>query len=389
MTDTQPPYEPHTVVLVGASVRAAAESVRRAGIRVIGIDLFGDTDTRRACQQFFKISDSESSVGREGDTILDACAGLPLLTVGGFSGSQPLVERLSSVCPELGPSQSLRSKICDPAVLKRLAQTSGTRFPKICWPRLSAQPVDCANRRSWLVKQRNSCGGLGVRWWANGRLAPDSAIVQQWVPGRNFGATFLSNGSDVQLLGICRSLFTRTGFRPFVYAGSIGPVQISDSIVSRLRKLGQSMVDSFPFSGLFNADVIVDREGEVWLLEINLRWTSSMELIDRSLNSSEALGDGRSLLGCALNQQLMPSLADGLSQTNRRYLKRIIYARHQQHFCLADLEDHLGPNQSIHDIPLEGQVIRRGEPILTVITAVDPHQEDSLKRYRDLRRRIE
>ncbi len=46
-----------TVVLIGASIRSAAQSAKRAGFRVLGIDHFGDIDTRQACQEFWILNE--------------------------------------------------------------------------------------------------------------------------------------------------------------------------------------------------------------------------------------------------------------------------------------------------------------------------------------------
>ena len=47
------------LILVGASVRAAAQSAQTAGFSVIGIDLFGDTDTLRACDRYHRLPTNE------------------------------------------------------------------------------------------------------------------------------------------------------------------------------------------------------------------------------------------------------------------------------------------------------------------------------------------
>lgn len=392
MTVTQPPYELDTVVLVGASVRAAAESASRAKLRVIGIDLFGDVDTRRACQQFFKISDTANSAKQDTDAILEACAGLPLLQVGGFSHYPRLLDRLSAVCSPFGPSTLRSEQFRDPLVLQHLVKGCGIQIPRTWRSFDNRQCLDHRGQQRLLVKPKGSSGGVGIRWWSNGNAMPQDGIIQQWVPGRNFGVTFLSDGSTVQLLGICRSLLTRKGRWPFVYAGSIGPVKLSDSIVDRLQQLGQSVVESFPIAGLFNADVIVDRLDNPWLLEINARWSSSMELVERGL-SKTLMNNRVSLIGSALKQQLIPGLTVGRdlvgqARNDPLFLKRIVYARRPRHFCLADWSAHLGPDQSLHDIPLEGQSIGRNDPILTLITEVDRANSVPLAAYKKLLRQM-
>ena len=73
------------LVLIGASVRAAAQSARRGGYRVIGIDLFGDTDTRELCDEFYLLSPGIQQMTRPelDGRVLAAIQGLPILPVGG------------------------------------------------------------------------------------------------------------------------------------------------------------------------------------------------------------------------------------------------------------------------------------------------------------------
>ena len=75
-----------TLVLIGASVRAAAQSARRGGYRIIGIDLFGDTDTRELCDEFYLLSPENQQMARPplADRMLAAIRGLPVLPVGGL-----------------------------------------------------------------------------------------------------------------------------------------------------------------------------------------------------------------------------------------------------------------------------------------------------------------
>ena len=79
------------IVLLGASIRPAAQSARRAGLSVTGIDLFGDTDTVAACDRYLAI-DAE----RNSDEIFRACRGIPVIQVGGLHAHDWLTRRLSA-----------------------------------------------------------------------------------------------------------------------------------------------------------------------------------------------------------------------------------------------------------------------------------------------------
>ena len=79
-----------TVVLIGASIRSAAQSAKRAGFHVIGIDHFGDIDTREACAEFWILR----------EVLADAHArqrfeNLPIFMVGGLKHTKPLAEFLT------------------------------------------------------------------------------------------------------------------------------------------------------------------------------------------------------------------------------------------------------------------------------------------------------
>ncbi|MFG0261828.1 MAG: hypothetical protein ACF788_05505, partial [Novipirellula sp. JB048] len=95
------------VTLVGASVRAAAESAARAGLRVIGVDAFGDRDARAACDHFVLLSGTGCPESALAAASLDlAAAGSiaagsppPRLRVGGFARDSPQVRQLCDAAP--------------------------------------------------------------------------------------------------------------------------------------------------------------------------------------------------------------------------------------------------------------------------------------------------
>lgn len=393
MTETQPPYHSRSIVLFGASVRAAAESARRGGFRVIGIDLFGDHDTRAACDQFFLIPTRCDADNQADRVILDTCAGLPVLAVGGLHGHQKFIDSLLTVGLWIGDPEIARSELCDPTLLTALIRSSD-----ICLPptfasadllRSGAQP----SAARWLTKRRVSSGGLGVGWWKAGDPAGGDDLLQRWVPGRSYGVTYLSDGTNVQMLGVCRSLFTRNRNLPFVYAGSCGPVRLATSMISRLEQLGVATVDSLGLSGLFNADVVISQNGQIWLLEINARWSGSSEIIERSLEQRASSDRTVSLITQVLKQQLLDSALPITSAVSNDtgeqvWMKRILYARRQRRFRLRDHACELESNQSLHDIPSDGTMITKDAPLMTLITNIDSDSGKAIGAYRRARTRM-
>ena len=443
----QSAVRPASLILVGASVRAAAQSARRAAMSVVGIDSFGDTDTVDACDQCFRL-DRMDSLPR----LLSRLPKAHLMHVGGFENDLSLLQRLADRHTLLGPDPVLGNRLRKPAVLAQLARDSGLQFPEtVPLTESQAEPVvgeDAAaeavlsidrgrrGRSGWLIKQIGQSGGLGVGWahrsvdsvplaqradvafptvdggdHSKRQAASDSEdarrYLQRWVAGRTFGVTFLSDGKVSAPLGVCRSHFTRIGARPFLYAGSSGPVALSDAAADSLSRLGRRLAEA-GMCGLFGADIVVDRSDQIWLLEINPRWTGSSELIERWLGDRGLLGESGSLLKAAVaaaqrrfawGSELPLGVTLGLRQPDAslagpRYFKRIIYARHEITFSIERAKRSLArigvglPSLELCDLPPDGRRFARGEPLLTVIMKIDansPHGESSRRLRRVIR----
>src|SRR6056297_1787758 len=103
----QPPREAHgevavseardqRVLLLGGSVRTAAESASRGGFTVFAADRFGDTDTVAACARHLPLGTRDDLVAA-----LDRLPSMPTVIVGGLEGAGDLVERVSTRHPVL------------------------------------------------------------------------------------------------------------------------------------------------------------------------------------------------------------------------------------------------------------------------------------------------
>jgi predicted ATP-grasp superfamily ATP-dependent carboligase len=57
-------------------------------------------------------------------------------------------------------------------------------------------------------------------------------------------------------------------------------VHLPDEVRCEIERLGILLVDRFNLRGLFGVDVIVDADKRIWILEVNPRYTASMELLE-------------------------------------------------------------------------------------------------------------
>jgi len=388
--------ETSRVILLGASVRAAAESASRGGLAVAGVDLFGDVDTVRACRYHAVLGDPTAAASMPPE-FTDA----PVVIVGGLSCHDRRTAPLLRAGRVLVPQQTGPRALDRLETLAELARKAGMRFPNVIGPggsRREAEP----GRYLWKVPA--SSGGLAVRWQpvddelpcehavgevaagdvdlatADNSNSADGGYSQQWVPGRLFGATFLSDATRIALLGVCRGSFTRKADRPFVYAGSAGPCPLSAPLHDQLVALGRVCVTDHGVRGLFNADVIVDREERCWLLEINPRWSASAELIEAAMRTSGELAADNSLF--RLHWLALNGAVDEVRETidrgerlpvtrNHWFWKRVVYATRSGKFDsrrLSVLRQRFQSDRCrIADVPADGSAVRPGQPLLTLL----------------------
>jgi uncharacterized protein len=394
--DKQQDSLPATVILVGASVRAAAQSARRGGFSVIGVDLFGDSDALAACDHHVLLSE-----GRQNKSIEELFANdpnlsnLPVFRVGGLDDSH-LNKQTTIICPSIAVTQSLK----DPGLLDQLAKQSGLRVPETLLE-YDTSLADRPRSGCWIKKNLASSGGTGVTWYKQLRtqavdrrtaagVTPNAADfhLQRWIAGRNYGATFFADLGRVSLLGIFRSLFVHRGDRPFLYAGSVGPIdylttpmatRAKPSLPESILHFGELVAEQFQLRGLFNVDFIVDRNGMGWILEVNPRWTAASELVERGLIEAGAIGKTDSLMRWhiraniqrttqALNSDQEELLACRSSSHAPVWIKQILYASRPGKLDLKSL-DTVSNRSAIEfaDLPPAPRHHRRGEPLLSMI----------------------
>jgi predicted ATP-grasp superfamily ATP-dependent carboligase len=170
-----------------------------------------------------------------------------------------------------------------------------------------------------------------------------------------------------QLLGVTEQLL----HDEFRYAGSLGPLTLDDGMRSAHTRLGEVLTAAFDLVGVWGVDVVCNDEG-IWPVEINPRYTASMEVLERATRVStiachvEACRDG--LLPSA--QSLPPGPWHG---------KAIVNAD-QDVLITQDVASHFDELNrdaawpAVADLPAAGTTIRRGHPICTAFAEADTRE---------------
>ncbi|MEM9352991.1 MAG: ATP-grasp domain-containing protein [Planctomycetota bacterium] len=362
---------PKRLAIVGASARAAACSAVDAGFEVIAADLFADADLAARCHAT-RIADYPAAL--EGWLADADCDGW--LYTGALENRPDLVGRMAEVKPLLGNGPQALAGCRDPQRLASLATESGVGFPD------TATLEDRALEAGWLVKAAASAGG-GRVWstenWEQLKPAdrPSDALLQRRVTGQSGAAVFLASRGVARLVGVSRQLTGEawTGSSGFAYCGSIAPWAVPLSAAQGLQQFANTATASFGLAGLFGVDFVLDG-GQPWVLEINPRYTASVEVLERCLGTSTIPGHVDSCRGRTPENLPRPQKAAG---------KAILYA--QRPFTLSQrLAEELleSPGHGGYaDIPHGGTVFDAGDPVLTVFAeAARPDEVEPLLRDR-------
>jgi predicted ATP-grasp superfamily ATP-dependent carboligase len=171
-----------------------------------------------------------------------------------------------------------------------------------------------------------------------------------------------------------------------VYRGSFGPVTIPHSLQQSLQQLGLQITRETGYRGLLNLDLVINRSGETFVLEVNPRWSGSSELIERWMQNQKQVDSLCGAMVKACNGSPLAEFnfhpdrslhsVESPWSTGPQYLKRIIFARQpfqfsQKLIAFSTRPSNDSPYQSgFSDLPADGTWISAGEPICTLISQI-------------------
>ena len=391
-------------VLIGACVRSAVQSACLAGMHPIAIDQFGDQDTQKLASTTFRIDMDSPAAANRLSHLIHHFAGHPVFLVSGWQG---MLDGISTDVPTPQAYRQARSRHFVEEVRRRFG--FHTEKGKGTFPMLR--------------KDRDRSGGLGVQWQidqaevtkadcfsaagssgssSDSDSLSDSQYFERWQPGRSCGACFVTNGHETSWIGTTRSLHLRNDRFPFIYCGSVGPIEMKRKQMDLLHRAARWIAQQCCLKGFMNLDFLLQKDGTLVLLEINPRWSASCEVLELAWRTSALFcNDAKSLF--ALGYELargggMPSWIsterDQVMTANRnRWYKRIVYARNSMEignlemgdqenrdsvglnspslpkvpFSKEPFPEELSSGRQMVDIPLQGQVIQAGEPLCTFL----------------------
>ena len=348
------------VLILGASARAAIHSARRAGLTPHAADLFADRDaTAYATVRRCEFADYPDGLER----LADSFPPMPWLYTGGLENHPELVDRIAAKRPLWGNAGGVLRKVRGQAAIEEMVDRI-TGIPKVVFNGVADANV------TWLRKSYGSSGGLGVSW-ATDLVARPESYLQEFVAGRSLSAAICS-GHTTDLLGVTEQLVGTDWLHAgaFHYAGSIGPQRTSEDFDWEIQEKCARTDSWRELESPWGID-LVDGEGFLHLVDLNPRYTASMEVLEHAT--------GR----CALTGLQRAGHTPGVVG------KAVYYAPHALRFPeVAAIERAIEvaadpwalPEYA--DIPAVGSVIEMGHPVLSFFErAADAEAcRDALKR---------
>jgi len=357
-------------LILGASVRAAAFSVLRAGFEPVCVDQFADADLR-AIAEVHPVDSLSLKAGQAECPLVSTIRELPdipVLYAGGMENQPWLLEHLEQDRTIWGSAREAIEWVRQPQrLVDGLVQVKQRVLPVS----LGLNPP--TKDGTWVVKPIASAGGRGISVWDASTcesILDERHYFQQRVHGRVFSALFLAETEpgDVRFVGLTRQLVgcPELNAGPFAWCGNIGPAFLPVEAEFLVRRWGNILKWKFGLTGLYGIDFMVDEAGEPWLLEVNPRFTGSVEILELACGLS-LLADH---IACYDNDAAAFArefAAPPITPSDERLGRAILYAPYRL-ISRIPLPEHVDWESAptIADIPVFGSPIDAGQPVCSV-----------------------
>lgn len=368
----QPELSGRKTLIIGLSVRAVVESAVRSNCPVIALDAFGDLDLKALAESYalprdFHVPYSPRSLYEAGRRLkFDS-----IVYTSNLENHPEVLDMFAASGRIIGNSaQAVRSVRCWPDLFSRLVQAGFTVPETVFAPTGHA----LRSNRRWLVKPLFSGGGHGVHFFRERSFAAKRSMVQQYIPGKACSASFVANGDASILIGITEQLIgvEQFGAQDFRYCGSILPLpeilepETGKSVITQARRISDFLTRTYGLTGVNGFDFILDRD-QVCLLEVNPRYSASMELIERAYGLPIFLHHVQAAM-----DRLLPEF------TLETHLNREGFFGKSILFCKTESVvpgTFARPDPDFKDIPHPGEKLHEGSPVCTLLASRETYAE--------------
>jgi predicted ATP-grasp superfamily ATP-dependent carboligase len=204
-------------------------------------------------------------------------------------------------------------------------------------------------------------------------------LVQEFIPGSNISSSVLSSKNEVKTI-INSKMLTEADFgikNSFKYCGNIVPLNIdivkkfnSENSYSsdekrintqHINEVAEDLIANFKLVGSNGVDMIINND-KIHIIEINPRFQGTYELVENVLKMNLL----ESHIKACNNEAIHVPTPKGYS------MKKIIYSKEKSIIGNLAIEN-------VYDIPYEGVIIEKNQPLATIITHENQFNETMYK----------
>jgi uncharacterized protein len=349
-----------SILVVGLSTRAIAESAVQGGHPVVTLDYFGDRDQAALVENLSLMRHFRLPFSAGG--LLEASRQFncgQAVYISNLENHPDVVAGLSRGRALLGNPPQVLQRVRDWRMLRAFCRRSGFSFPETLLP--GEEPGGHLAGK-WLIKPSRGGGGHGIRSW-RGEPLDGAHLLQRLVPGRPASAAFVADGREAVLLALTEQLIGKKelGGRGMSWCGNILPLSLPPAhrraVVRAVESMVEQLTAEFSLRGLNGVDLVISRDMGVHLLEVNPRYTASMELVER------AYGLNMFSLHLEAMAGRLPGWCLAKAMDGPWFGKGIVYAR--QAVTMPPTDAWRAKDR--RDIPYTGDQVSAGRPICTVL----------------------
>ena len=232
----------------------------------------------------------------------------------------------------------------------------------------------------FILKPLQGSGGLGIFLLNNENsnklkqvneicqnISLENYILQEYIEGTNVSSSVLSSKNESKNINNSRLITEHDlGNDSFEYSGNILPLDENslkmfndkrtdidvNQLNDEMKNASEDLIREFNLIGSNGVDFVLDKQGELKVIEINPRFQGTYELVENVLGINLLDAHIKACEGEIVN----------IPNPSQYSVKKIIYARKQ-----IDIGNLNIPN--VFDIPYEGVKIEKDQPLVTIISS--------------------
>lgn len=374
---------------MGFNARPIALAAKRLGFRVLAADYWGDIDIRKRVDGLATVLTQQP--GEEplrpskpvGDLLFEAASGVVkehgkpdfVLLGSGLDDRFDLWKRLGKIAPILGNDVKILPLVRDRIRLFELAEALGICCPQTIEAHGVEEGIQAAKEIGYpvVVKPPTGSGGSGIH------LARDRGdierrcrrrrrvLIQQHIRGVDASSSVLCDGDECFVVTVNEQLIGKRELgtlRPFGYCGNIVPLDAPRSTIATIEEASKALGEALGLKGTNGFDWVVRSDGTPFLMEINPRFQATLECIEMVTGVNVVSAHVEACGGELPNKKI---------NVGGSVARMIVFA------TFKGIVGKLAPITDLYDIPMQGTIVGRGDPLCTVQTK-GRDRADAIKR---------